>query len=162
MPEDEPVRSNAFGCITVPFLLIALIPLMWGARGSWQNGELARDGEIVPGRVIDLQYVPSNPSVRTSRTSAVSPTVSYTTRQGEARTVTGSVNRGPAPWSVGDTVDVTYDPSNPARADVSSELDNWRLWFAIWCLVAALPTAIALAPVVMLMRQRRARRPSDA
>ena len=82
--------------------------------------------------------------------------VRYTTRTGEARTAVGSVNRYPPPWAVGETVEVVYDPSNPERADVRSEVVGWRLWFAIWCAVAAVPAAIAFMPVVLLVRQRRA------
>jgi hypothetical protein len=165
MPTDvtTPVRANAFGCITVPFLLIALVPLSWGARARWNDGYLARHGDVVPGRVMELRYEPSNPSVgRSARGRGVngkSPVVAFTTRAGDARTAVGSVNRGPAPWTVGDTVDVVYDPANPGRADLRTEVERWWLWFGIWCAVAAVPAAIALAPVVLLVRQRRERRP---
>lgn len=121
-----------------------------------------RNGETAQGRVLELRHVPGNSTVRMQRTSVSSPVVSYTTLRGEARTVIGSVNRGPAPWRVGDIVDVTYDPANPDRADLNSELDNWRWWLVIWCVVAAVPAAIALLPVVLLMRQRRAQRVSSA
>jgi hypothetical protein len=149
------VRANSFGCITIPFLLIALVPLTWGARGRWQDGELARHGESVDGQVVAVEYVPSNPSYRSNRASAMTPTVTFVTRSGEARRMVGSRNRGPAPWSVGDTVEVVYDPDNPARADLRTELDGWLLGFVIWCVVAVVPTAVAMAPVVLLLRQRR-------
>jgi hypothetical protein len=152
---DTPVRANAFGCITVPFLLIACIPLAWGARASWLDGQLARSGEVVPGRVIELRYVPGNSSVSWRRASGGSPVVTFTTRAGEARTAVGSVNRHPAPWVVGETVDVVYDPDNPARADLRTEIAGWRLWIGIWCAVAALPAMIAFLPVAMIIRQRR-------
>ncbi len=155
---ETPVRASAFGCITIPFLLIACIPLVWGARANWLNGQLARTGEVVPGRVVELRYVDGNVTVKSKHESGLSPVVTYTTRTGEARTAVGSVNRGRDSWKVGDTVDVIYDPANPVRADLSSEVANWPLWFGIWCLVAALPLAIAMAPVVLLMRQRRAQR----
>jgi hypothetical protein len=161
-PETEtPVRANAFGCLTVPLLLIAMIPLAWGARSNWENGRLAREGIVVPGRVIELRHVPGNPSISGVRWrgqatgSSASPVVTFMTRAGEARTAIGSVNRKPAPWTVGQTVDVAYDPANPSRADVVSELTNWRFWFVIWCMVALLPAAIAFAPVFLLIRQRR-------
>lgn len=162
---DTPVRANAFGCITVPFLLIALIPLAWGARSSWMDGQLARDGEVVPGRVIEVRYVPSNSSVSAVKTRGgsprgESPVVTFTTRAGETRTAVGSVNRHPAPWAVGQTVDIVYDPINPDRADLRTEVDGWRLWFGIWCAVAALPAAIAFLPVALLIRQRRAQQRS--
>jgi hypothetical protein len=158
---DTPVRASAFGCITVPFLLIALIPLAWGARASWVNGPLARDGDIVTGRVIELRYVAANSSVsgqgtRGGSPRGESPVVTFTTRAGEERTVVGSVNRHPAPWTVGQTVDIVYDPANPGRADLRTEVAGWRLWFGIWCAVAALPAAIALLPVALFIRQRRA------
>ena len=81
--------------------------------------------------------------------------VAFTTRGGAQRTVVGSVNRHPAPWAVGDVVEVVYDPVNPSRADVRTEVAGWRLWFGIWCAVAALPAAIACVPVAMVLRQRR-------
>ncbi len=160
-PESTGVTRSAFGCITVPFLLIALVPLGWGARSSWQAGDLVRRGDVVDGRVIELRYVESNPtSGRASRGSRVrseSPVVQYTTRTGESRVAIGSVNRGPAPWKVGDVVAVVYDPQRPERADLQSEVGAWRRWFVIWCAVAIAPLAIALAPVVLLLRQRRSR-----
>jgi Protein of unknown function (DUF3592) len=158
-----PVHASAFGCITVPFLLVAILPLAWGARMQWANGELARNGEVVPGRVIELRFVASNPAVTESprggggNARGESPVVTFTTRAGEERSVVGSVNRRPAPWAVGEVVDVVYDPANPSRADVRTEVAGWRLWFGIWCAVAALPAAIACLPVALKLRERRAR-----
>jgi hypothetical protein len=163
MPRNEtntPVRASAFGCITVPFLLIACIPLAWGARANWMNGQLARSGEVVPGRVIELRYVEGNPSMarqgtRGGSARGESPVVTFMTRAGEARTAMGSVNRFPAPWAVGDTVEVVYDPANPGRADLRTEVAGWRLWFGIWCGVAVLPAIIAFLPVALRIRQRQ-------
>ena len=148
------VQSSAFGCITIPFLLIALVPLGWGARNQWANGALARGGEVVSGRVTDVRYVPANSSARSGRGSAMSPVVAFTTRAGEARSMVGRVNRYPVPWSVGDTVDVVYDAANPERADLRSEVSGWLLWFGIWCAVALVPLAIALSPVFLKLRER--------
>ena len=147
------VQPSAFGCITVPFLLIALIPLGWGARNQWSNGALIRTGEVVDGRVIELRHQEGNTSASTRRGSTVAPVVTFTTRAGQARQMTGSVNRSPAPWSVGDVVKVVYDPARPERVDLQSELDSWMLWFAIWGVVGVIPLAIALAPVVQFLRQ---------
>lgn len=152
--DDQPVRASAYGCITVPFLLIALVPLLWGARGNWLDGQLLRAGVVVDGRVIELRYVPDSPSIRTRKTSAYSPVVTYTTESGEQRTMIGSTNRAPAPWAVGDIVDVVYDPANATRADLMSEVEHWVLWFTCWSLVSLVPLAIALAPVVLRLRQR--------
>ena len=157
---DTPVHPSAFGCITIPFLLIAIVTLAWGGRTQWANGVLARTGDLVPGRVIELRFVASNPAVaesRGGRARGESPVATFTTRAGEARTMVGSVNRHPPPWAVGQTVEVLYDPANPSRADLRTEVAGWRLWFGIWCAVAAVPAAIACLPIVMLIRQRRAR-----
>jgi hypothetical protein len=159
---DTPVHASAYGCITVPFLLIAIVTLAWGARAQWANGGLARNGEIVSGRVIELRFVAGNPAVtRKSRGGSSprgeSPVVAFTTRAGEERMAVGSVNRYPAPWAVGDVVEVAYDPARPGRADLLTEVAGWRLWFGIWCAVAAVPVAIACAPIALMLRQRRAR-----
>jgi hypothetical protein len=161
--ELGPVHGSAFGCITVPFFLIALIPLVWGARAQWERGELARHGEVVPGRVTELRFVASNPAVvvqstRGGSARGESPVVAFTTRAGAERSVVGSVNRRPAPWAVGEVVDVVYDPANPERADVRTEVVGWRLWFGFWCTMSALPAAVALLPVVLRLRQRHTRR----
>jgi hypothetical protein len=155
------VHPSALGCITVPFLLIAIITLAWGARTQWAKGELARNGEVVSGRVTALRFEASNPSVvRSTRDSGTargeSPVVAFATRTGEARSVVGSVNRRPAPWAVGELVEVVYDPANPRRADLRTEVAGWKLWFGIWCAVAMLPAAIACLPLVLMLRQRRA------
>ena len=113
-----------------------------------------RTGEVVPGRVTELRYVPSNSSTRSSRGSANSPVVAYTTRAGEVRSMVGSVNRYPAPWAVGDTVDVVYFPANPDRVDLVSEVSGWVFWFVIWCVVALVPLAIAFLPIVLKLRER--------
>ena len=147
------VQPNAFGCITIPFLLIALIPLGWGGRSQWSNRALLRDGEVVEGRVIELDHMPGNPSMRNGRGSAKSPVVTFTTTTGLAQRMTGRVNRYPVPWSIGDTVDVVYDPADPARADLKSELDGWVFWLVTWCVVAAVPVIIAMLPVVLYLRQ---------
>jgi len=154
------VQPNAFGCITIPFLLIAMVPLAWGARAQWSKGELKRAGQVVSGRVTEVRYQPGNPSAVRRGSSGgqprgESPVVVFTTRAGEARTAVGSVNRRPAAWAVGDVVDVVYDPSDPSRADLRSEVDGWRLRFAIWCGVAAIPLTIASLPVILLIRERR-------
>jgi hypothetical protein len=151
-----PVHPSAFGCITLPFLLIAIIPLAWGARTQWANGTLARSGEVVSGRVTELRFVASNPSVSTGKGRGESPVVAFTTRDGDERSVVGSVNRRPAPWAVGEVVEVVYDPGNPSRADLRTELAGWGLWFGIWCVVAAVPLAIACVPFALVLRQRQA------
>ena len=69
------VQPSAFGCITIPFLLIALIPLGYGARSQWSNRALLHAGQVVEGRVTALDYVPGNSSARNGRGSALSPTV---------------------------------------------------------------------------------------
>ena len=158
-PAKTKLQSSAYGCITAPFLLVALITLGWGARTQWSNGSLARNGEVVPGRVVELRYVAENPAVTASvraggNARGESPVVTFTTRSGEARTVVGSVNRHPPPWAVGETVEVVYDASDPSRADVRTEVAGWRLWFGIWCALAALATAVASIPVVMRLRER--------
>jgi hypothetical protein len=149
------VQPSAFGCLTVPFLLIALVPLGWGARSQWTKGALLRSGATARGTVVELRHVPGNPSVRMGKGSVSSPIVRFTARGGEDRTVVGSTNRHPAPWRVGDAVDVVYDADRPERADLRSELEGWGFWFAIWCAVALLPLAIAAAPVVLWLRERR-------
>ena len=118
-----------------------------------------RGGEVVSGRVTELRFVASNPaagqqSSRGGQARGESPVVAYTTRAGEQRSMIGSVNRYPAPWKIGDTVDVVYDPANPDRADLRTEVAGWRLWFGIWCAVAVLPAAFAMVPIVLRLRQR--------
>lgn len=153
-PDASRVQPSAFGCITVPFLVLAVLVLAWGARGNWQRGQLGRVGVEVVGEVVELRRVTSNPSVSTNKGSASSAVVRFTTREGQSRTAVSSVNRSPAPWRVGDEVAVVYDPSDVSRADLGSEIDGWALWFAIWCLVALVPLGIAGAPVVLKLRER--------
>jgi hypothetical protein len=153
------VQPSAYGCITVPFLLLTALVLGWGARNQWANGDLARHGDVVPGLVTELRYVASNPgtgtqSSRGGQSRGSSPVVTFTTRTGEQLTMIGSVNRYPPPWRVGETIDVIYDPANPARADLRSEVSGWVFWFGFWCVFAAVPLAIAMLPIVMRLRER--------
>jgi hypothetical protein len=156
------VHASAYGCITIPFLLIACVPLLWGARNSWIDGRLERDGVVANGRVVGLRHVPRNPSISSFESgpksrNAESPVVMFTLRGGEVRTMVGSVNRSPAPWKVGDVVEVVYDAADPARADLRSELTGWRRWFGIWCAVAILPLFIAVLPLVLRFYNSRGR-----
>jgi hypothetical protein len=157
--DKTPVHPSAFGCITLPFLLAACVTLGWGARANWVRGQLQRDGTTVSGRVTALRYVAENPAVVEKprgggSARGESPVVAFTTREGTSRTVVGSVNRYPPPWTVGDTVDVVYDPQSPDRADLVSEVTGWRLWFGVWCAVAFVPLLIAAIPLWLLVRQR--------
>ena len=156
--KDTKVHASAYGCITVPLLLLVLLTLGWGGRNQWVAGELMRNGEVVPGRVIELRFVASNPAVvqqssRGGQSRGESPVVTFTTRDGQESTMIGSVNRRPAPWQVGGTVDVVYDPNDPNHADLVSEVSGWRLWFGVWCAVALLLAALASLPIVLRLRQ---------
>jgi Protein of unknown function (DUF3592) len=156
--KDTKVHPSAYGCITVPFLLLVLLTLGWGARNQWIAGELMRGGEVVSGRVIELRFVASNGAVVSNSTRGgsgrgESPVVTFTTREGHQRTAIGSVNRKPAPWQVGGTVDVVYDPKDPGRADLVTEVSSWRLWFGMWCVIALLLAGIASLPIVFRLRQ---------
>jgi len=156
--KDTTVHASAYGCITVPFLLLVLLTLGWGGRNQWAAGELARTGVVVPGRVIELRFVASNPAVvqqssRGGQSRGESPVVTFTARDGKERTMIGSVNRRPAPWELGGTVDVVYDPEDPSHADLVSEVSGWRLWFGVWCAVALLLAAVASLPIVLRRRQ---------
>ncbi len=156
-PADAKVQPSAFGCITIPFLLLALVPLVWGARSNWSNGQLLRSGEATTGHVVELRHVPTNPSIRLGKGGSNSAVVTFRGRGGEERTMVSSVNRYPSPWQVGEAVEVVYDPADLERVDLRSELEVWRRWFGIWCAVALLPGAIAFAPLVLAIRRRRRR-----
>src|SRR5690242_19978004 len=122
------VKPSAFGCITVPFLLIALVPLLWGARSQWSKGALLRSGGTVPGTVTELRYVPEKPAATQGGNRmgghhrGQCAVFDFTTRSGERRTAVSSVNRYPEPRKPGENLNVVYDPAQPARADLRSEL----------------------------------------
>ena len=156
--KETKVHASAYGCITLPFLLLVLLTLGWGGRNQWIAGELMRSGEVVPGRVIELRFVASNGAVVSSGTRGgssrgESPVVTFRTSDGQDRTAIGSVNRKPAPWKVGDTVDVVYDAKDPSHADLVSEVSSWQLWFGVWCVLALLLAGIASLPIVFRLRQ---------
>lgn len=152
-PDASRVQSSAFGCITAPFLLVAILVLAWGGRANWQRGQLDRDGASAAGEVIELRRVPTNPTVSTAKTSSASAVVRFTTPDGKTRVAVSSTNRAPVPWDVGDEVEVVYDRANPERADLRSETAGWVFWFVIWCVVAGIAVAIAAIPVVMKLRE---------
>lgn len=161
-PTDTKVHASAYGCITMPFLLLCALFLAWGARSNWNNGQMLRDGEVVPGKIVETRHVPANPSIgsqssRGGQALGQSAVFEFATRTGERHTATSSVNRMPPPWTVGETVDVVYDPSQPDRANLVSEVSGWRVWFAAWCAAALLAAAMASVPIVMRIRQSRAK-----
>jgi hypothetical protein len=171
------VRSglrNAIGCITLPFLLLAGVCLAWGARVTWSDGALLRKGVTVTGQVTELRHVFGQRTVhgagktRTRVTATgrirrrtdmgptpLSPVVAFTTRDGERRTAIGSVNRAPPAYEVGDEAEVVYDPADPRRADVRSELEGWWLRCAMWTASALTLLAFAAVPVALLAYQPR-------
>lgn len=155
------MHRSAYGCITIPFLLLAVLVLAWGARNQWVKGDLARTGTVVRGVVTDLRFVASNPAAGTQgsrggQSRGESPVVLFRTESGESKVMTGSVNRYPPPWTVGEHVDVVYDPADPARADLVSEVSGWAFWFGFWCVAALVPLAIAALPVILRLRERNA------
>jgi hypothetical protein len=155
-------NRSAIGCITVPFLLLALVPLAWGARARWSDGVLLRNGVTVQGRVVEMRHVSGNPTIsglgrRSGKRSGVSPIVEFTTAAGERRTAVGSINRAPAEFTVGQAADVVYDPADPARADVRVELERWWFWCAMWSAVGAALAAVASLPFLLERRAARFR-----
>lgn len=164
------MKSSAIGCITVPLLLLALVPLAWGARGRWKDGVLLRNGTVVSGRVVETRFVSMNPTISsgvrfrssTRRSSSggrkgVTPIVEFTTSAGERRTMVGSVNRVPADFEVGQAAEVVYDPANPERADVRVELERWGFWCAFWSALAAAIAGFAFVPLWLVKRAERFR-----
>jgi hypothetical protein len=156
---------GGIGCITIPLLILAAVPLSWGARNRWRDGVLLRNGVAVSGRVTDVRYAPDKPSItftgRQGRGSkGRSPVVEFTTRTGETRTAIGSINRDPPEYKVGDVAEVLYDPDDPRRADVRSELRRWRFWFSIWTALGLALAALAFSPILLhardLLRPRTA------
>src|SRR5262245_29553480 len=144
---------GGIGCITVPLLILAAIPLSWGARNRWRDGALLRNGVAVSGHVIELRYAADKPSITfTGRhgrgPKGRSPVVEFTTRTGETRTAIGSINRDPPEYRVGDVAEVLYDPDDPSRADVRSELRRWRFWFSIWTALGLVLAALAFSPIL--------------
>ncbi len=155
---------GGIGCITVPFLVLAAVPLLWGARNRWADGALLRNGVAVEGRVTELRRDPGNASItRTGRHgrggNGRSPVVEYRTTNGERRVAVGSLNRDPPEYAVGDPAVVVYDPADPSRADVRTELARWSFWFTIWTAVALVLVAIALAPFLVWWLEKRRGRP---
>ncbi len=160
-PSDTTVHASAYGCITMPFLLVCALLLAWGARSNWNDGQLLRDGDVVQGKVLETRHVPGNPSIgsqssRGGQALGQSAVFEFTTRTGERRSGASSVNRMPPPWAPGDAVAVVYDPNRPDRANLVSEVSGWTLWFGVWCLAAILAAAMASVPIVMRIRQGRA------
>lgn len=173
-PAERSGLRSAVGCITVPFLLLAAVCLGWGARLSWSDGVLLRDGVAVKGRVTELRHVFGQKTIEGSRRTRyrvtargrvrrrvepgetpVSPVVEFRTRTGERHVVVGSVNRSPPAYEVGDEAEVVYDPADPRRADVRFELDDWWFGLALWTLAAAILTAFACVPIVLLATRYR-------
>ena len=151
---------QGIGCITIPFLALAAVPLAWGGRARWSEGALLRHGVIVQGRVTELRYVPGNPSMtrsgrNRSRALGDSPVFEFTTRTGVTLTAVGSMNRKPPAFAVGEVVEVAYDPADPRRANVVRELQHWRFWFVVWCSIATALAAVSLAPILLWRRQLR-------
>jgi Protein of unknown function (DUF3592) len=53
------------------------------------------------------------------------PVVRFTTAEGRTVEFVSSSGRSPAPWSVGDRVEVLYDPDDPKDAELSGFFDLW-------------------------------------
>jgi hypothetical protein len=160
------VHASAIGCITVPLLLLALVPLAWGARARWSDGVLLRNGATATGRVVDVRFESMNPTIssgltfrssgrRTSGRKGVTPVVEFTTAAGERRTMVGSVNRVPPDFAAGDAAEVVYDPANPSRADVRVELERWGFWCGFWSAIGAALAALAYVPLWLVKRSER-------
>lgn len=102
-------------------LLIGL-GLLFGALFFWHSSAIfIAHAATAEGVVVDLAYSSS------SKGGGYAPVVKFTTVNGHALQMTGSVFSRPSRYSRGDRVRVFYDRARPEQAQIDAFMDTWFL-----------------------------------
>jgi len=98
-----------------------LVILAWAAYlmgpnliGRWSWIRLSMGGRVAPGKVVDLKLV------KIGRKTSVYPIIEFSAPDGRPRRFTSEITGSGIPNSIGESVQVRYDPESPAVAAIDS------------------------------------------
>jgi hypothetical protein len=109
------------------FLVVGLAFLGFAVVSLYQSQGFVRSAQSVKGKVVALDGSWEKAAV-----------VKFVTRAGETIQFTSTTSSFPPMHSIGDVVDVAYDPANPDHAEISNEGTGFILIFGGIGLVIAL------------------------
>jgi hypothetical protein len=138
--------------VAVVFVILGVV--MASAAGFWalrKQAFLSR-AHHVTGTVIDVDASRSSSS---HRSVTYHPVVRFELAGGEAHVFRGTVGTNPSSFSVGDAVDVAYDPADPRHAELDTISEQWMGPLVVGGLGALFAT---IGAVILLVRRASARR----
>jgi len=103
--------------------MLILGPLFLLGASAWavRNAIILHRDVSVAGTVTDV--FPTSPGSQ----PFYKTTFTFTATDGKSHTVTPSLNESPAPYKIGDSVSVVYNPADPNDASISSAKEMWRI-----------------------------------
>lgn len=107
-------------------LLLALgVALLWFGISQYLAGR-AYTGGRAPGTVISLRENRDTSETSKGRKLHItfSPVVRYTSAEGQTREFTSHHGSSPPEYSVGQTVPVTYNPSDPTKVEIDGFMER--------------------------------------
>ena len=151
-PMRRPPSSRTVGTIFLAIGIALLVILGSIAAVLWVRQAERSDWPHADGTVVEVSTHVDRDSSRRSRhdrsgTTMYTPVVEFRV-DGETHRFTSGVSTSD-PWTVGDTVDVVYEPGNPSRASIAGQA-SWVPWMLAGM---ALLFGIAFGGVGLLVRR---------
>jgi len=101
------------------FATIGLVLLAGAISLYFAKQSFLKRAETVQGKVVELV------SKRSDNSIMYTPVISFITREGSEIEFASSVSSNPPSYSVGETVEIMYDPKEPNEADINSFSSLW-------------------------------------
>ena len=109
------------------FGLLSVVLLPLGVLTFSSTYSVVSRGLKAKGTVVGIVTRDSTVSGSRGRTESYAPTVSFVTQTGKAVTFESETASNPASHSVGDEVEVIYQPNDPQQAIINSFVHTWLL-----------------------------------
>lgn len=132
------------------FALVGAGMLAGGLYWGWHTRQFLKTAATAPGVVVEMV------ASRGSKSTTYAPVYTFTDGQGVPHKIRSSSSSNPPSYSVGETVQVFYDPQNPESALLDGWFELWggatiiggmgSIFFAIGLLVALIPKKPPVAP----------------
>ncbi|MBK8418621.1 DUF3592 domain-containing protein [Candidatus Villigracilis saccharophilus] len=91
---------------------------LWGVYMLYVSVQLETKGKITEGIVVEMD------ASTTDGSTTYSPIIEFEAN-GETHSFKGNISSNPPQYSIGDRVDVRFDPGNPNTAQIDKSSERW-------------------------------------
>ncbi|MBI5945986.1 MAG: DUF3592 domain-containing protein [Chloroflexi bacterium] len=106
------------GCMLIFFNLLFTGFCLWGVYMLYVAVQLETKGVITDGIVVEMKPSTSD------GTTTYTPIVEFQVN-GQTYSFKGGISSNPPKYSVGDRVEVRFDPDNPETAQIDKNVERW-------------------------------------